>query len=323
MSESASESDSGSAPTSDNNNNFSRSVPEIPIEIVSEEEMALLEAAMAMAVARSCLASSHSHFHNNVRSVHSITALSKRGFPASKEQPDMEDFRTARKKTRLPDSYLLRFRKNRGLSATDMTSTEWCEKRMEFILLGNRKVSRAMKIGIARHAELEEEVVKKVKIRVESDEDRWALKLLNFITGVNQLLSDGLTRELPLITCMEGIWMVGVIDEIRMPGTETERNPILVDTKTRVRPTLPSEPQRRNGRLQLMFYKHMWDNLIADNFPTKKFFDYFSLIPYAILSEDIVKRTALLGFPAKVKDSLFLRFLIEQSSVPTETNQEE
>lgn len=42
------------------------------------------------------------------------------------------------------------------------------------------------------------QVVKKVKIRVESDEDRWALKLLNFITGVNQLLFDGLTRELPL-----------------------------------------------------------------------------------------------------------------------------
>ena len=46
----------------------------------------------------------------------------------------------------------------------------------------------------------------------------------------------------------EGIWMVGVIDEIRMPATETDRNPMLVDTKTRVRDTLPAEPQRRNGR---------------------------------------------------------------------------
>jgi exonuclease V len=42
--------------------------------------------------------------------------------------------------------------------------------------------------------------------------------------------------------------MVGVIDEIRMPTTESDRNPILVDTKTRVRDTLPAEPQRRNGR---------------------------------------------------------------------------
>lgn len=42
--------------------------------------------------------------------------------------------------------------------------------------------------------------------------------------------------------------MVGVIDEIRMPLTEIDRNPLLVDTKTRVRNTVPAEPQRRNGR---------------------------------------------------------------------------
>lgn len=46
----------------------------------------------------------------------------------------------------------------------------------------------------------------------------------------------------------EGIWMVGVIDEVRMPSTENDHNPILIDTKTRARDTLPAEPQRRNGR---------------------------------------------------------------------------
>lgn len=47
---------------------------------------------------------------------------------------------------------------------------------------------------------------------------------------------------------IQGAWMVGVIDEIRMPVSEPERIPILVDTKTRVRNTLPAVPQRRNGR---------------------------------------------------------------------------
>ena len=42
--------------------------------------------------------------------------------------------------------------------------------------------------------------------------------------------------------------MVGMVDEVRMPVTETDRNPILVDIKTRVQGTLPAEPQRRNGR---------------------------------------------------------------------------
>ena len=42
--------------------------------------------------------------------------------------------------------------------------------------------------------------------------------------------------------------MVGIIDEIRMPIDGISFQPILVDTKTRVRPTIPSEAQKRNGR---------------------------------------------------------------------------
>ncbi|XP_062085944.1 exonuclease V, chloroplastic [Humulus lupulus] len=280
-------------------------IPKIPIEIVSEEEMVLLEAAMVSA--RSCISSSaipvlrSSHLHTQVRSIQSITALSKRGFSGSKE-PDMEDlgdFRSTQKKTRLPDSFYLRFRSNKGLFVTDFTDTEWCEKQKEYSLLGKRIVTRAMKKGTARHAKLEEEVVTKVKVSVKSVEDRWALKLLNFIIGVNQLLFEGLTRELPLVSYVEGVWIVGVIDEIRMPITETDKHPLLVDTKTRVRRTLPSEPQRRNGRFQLMCYKRMWDTLVSDNFPTKKFLDYYNLNPYNILSEEIIERTAKVGFPAQ------------------------
>ena len=45
---------------------------------------------------------------------------------------------------------------------------------------------------------------------------------------------------------------MGVIDEIQMPATVTQRNPLLVDTKTRVKDTLPAEPQQRNGRYALV-----------------------------------------------------------------------
>jgi exonuclease V len=50
------------------------------------------------------------------------------------------------------------------------------------------------------------------------------------------------------IGVVEGSWMVGIIDEIRMPADGISFQPILVDTKTRVRPTVPSEAQKRNGR---------------------------------------------------------------------------
>jgi hypothetical protein len=50
------------------------------------------------------------------------------------------------------------------------------------------------------------------------------------------------------IGVVEGSWMIGIIDEIRMPIDGISLQPILVDTKTRVRPTIPSEAQKRNGR---------------------------------------------------------------------------
>lgn len=46
----------------------------------------------------------------------------------------------------------------------------------------------------------------------------------------------------------EDVWIVGVIDEIRMPVSVSDRSPVLVDIKTRRQDTLPAQPQVRNGR---------------------------------------------------------------------------
>lgn len=171
---------------------------------------------------------------------------------------------------------------------------------MEYTLLcGKPENTKAMKAGSIRHEELEEEVFKKVKVHVDSAEDAWALKFLNFIVGANQLLFDGLTRELPLVGFAEGVWMVGVIDEIRMPEGRSDAYPVLVDTKTRVTASLPPEWQRRNGRLQLMCYKYLWDSLVADDFPSRQFFEFFSLKPNHILSAGIREHSAKCGFTAE------------------------
>lgn len=47
---------------------------------------------------------------------------------------------------------------------------------------------------------------------------------------------------------VDGVWIAGVIDEIQMLEINTSRIPMLIDTKTRVRDTIPAEPQRRNGK---------------------------------------------------------------------------
>ncbi|CAN4119043.1 unnamed protein product [Withania somnifera] len=209
----------------------------------SEEEMALIEAAFATAATRSLVSSpsrasssssSSANLRDNVRSIKSITLLSKRSFSSCSSPQrdevvvDVEDSGrlmscSQMKRNRVVDSLLNRYRRRRGLAVTDITAT-----------------------GFA-----------------------------------------------------EGIWMVGVIDEIRMPKGQSDAHPMLVDTKTRVRASLPAEPQRRNGRLQLMCYKHLWDSSVADDFPSRQFFEFFSLNPNHILSAEIRENTAKCGFSAE------------------------
>ncbi|KAL1208600.1 Exonuclease V [Cardamine amara subsp. amara] len=272
-------------------------LPEIPIEIVSEEEMAILDAALAAtrsifpSVIRS---SSPSRIlaGGSPKTIRSITLFSKRKLSGCSD---------------IEDTYLHRFRKNQALGVTDLTGTEWCEKQMENVLcFGRRKVSKAMKLGQARHLELEEEVVKKVRVRVESNEDKWALKLLNSIAGVNQFLFEGRTRELFLLGFVGGQWIVGIIDELRKAYAEesSDSGPILIDTKTRLRGTLPAEPQRRNGRLQLMLYKLLWDTIVKEGFPAGPFFDYFSLNRHYVLSQDVRDNIANAGIQAQTLEEI-------------------
>ncbi|CAN6840902.1 unnamed protein product [Brassica oleracea var. botrytis] len=276
-------------------------VPEIPIEIISEEEMAILDAAFAAtrsflpSAIRSASAASPSRIiageiSNTARS---ITMFSKRKLSACSS--DIED------------SLLHRFRKNQALGVTDLTGTEWCEKQMENVLcLGRRKVSKAMKLGQARHLELEEEVVKRVRVKVESNEDKWALKLLSSIAGVNQFLFEGRTRELLLVGFVGGQWIVGVIDEVRKASAEdsSDTGPLLIDTKTRGRDTLPAEPQRRNGRLQVMLYKLLWDTVVREEFPATRFFNYFALNRHEVLSQDVRDNIADAGIPAQTLEEI-------------------
>ncbi|KAA0035313.1 hypothetical protein IC582_026718 [Cucumis melo] len=324
------DSHSGLPPFKDDDNTH-EGFPNIPVEIVSDEEMALIEAALAAAVTTSRSSSSVIHStscssHNlfNTRSIHSITLLSKRGIDSS--QPDIEDLGKipiTQKKIKVNESLLQRFKRNKPLAVTDITRMEWCEKQMEFSLLsGVRKKTKAMEAGIARHAMLEAEVVKKVKVQVQSFEDIWALKLLNFIVGVHQLVLEGLTRELPVMGLVEGVWIVGIIDEIQMLEINTTKIPMLIDTKTRVRDTIPAVPQRRNGKLQLMFYKLLLDNLISsDGFPIRQFFDFFSLNPHSTLSEEIADSSTSFGFTAKTLDDVVRYYINCCSMLPPTHNQ--
>nr|CAD1828788.1 unnamed protein product [Ananas comosus var. bracteatus] len=308
----------------------------VPIEIVSEEEMAFLEAALAAALP--CALSPSSSSPRGRRGASSLRRCAAP--PHSSSAADIEDSLATSAPRR---SLLHRFRSKRALMVTDVTAAEWCEKQMEFVLLhGKPRRTKAMKAGSDRHAQLEKEmiavlhpllaegkdffcvflqlcivflicpvskqVIEKVDIVIKSVEESWAVKFMNFIIGANQLLFEGLTRELPVIGVVEGTWMIGVIDEIRLPLDKAIPNPIIVDTKTRHKATLPSEAQKRNARLQLMCYKYLWDSLTAEQFSTYDFFSYFNLNPQYNLSGIVKEYISSLGFHVKTLEDVFTYF---------------
>ncbi|CAL4910557.1 unnamed protein product [Urochloa decumbens] len=208
-------------------------------------------------------------------------------------------------------SHLARFRERRALAVTDITATEWCEKQMEFMLEhGKPERTVAMKAGSDRHAQLEDEVVRRVGVAIRSAEELWSVRIMDFLVGTNQLMFEGITREIPVFGVVEGLWMTGVIDEIRLPRNSISFQPILVDTKTRRRPKSPPEAQKRNGRLQMMCYKYLWDNLIAEKFPAENFFSYFDLDPSYLLSDDVKRYISSLGFNAKTFEDVLKYFKI-------------
>ncbi|WVZ24112.1 hypothetical protein V8G54_002656 [Vigna mungo] len=125
--------------------------------------------------------------------------------------PDIEDCGDfLRKKTKADNNSLLhRFRSKKGLFVTDVTKTEWCERQTEFSLFSEEwKNNEAMEVGRKRHVQLQLEVQTLVELEAKSAEDDMAMKLVNFINGVNQLLFDGLTRELPILSlmCYKYLW---------------------------------------------------------------------------------------------------------------------
>lgn len=261
----------------------------IPLEIVSEEEMAWIEAALSI-----------SSSHSNSSSASSQSPPIQ--MTATSNSNESERVCLKAVDIDIEDSPLHRHRQRRALSVTDITASEWCEKQMEFMLIrGRPEKTAAMKVGSARHTELETEVLVRVELDIRSKEDSWAVRLVNFIVGVNQLLFDGMTRELPVVGLVEGVWLIGIIDEVRMSEQSGMKQPLLVDTKTRARAAPPSEPQKRNARLQLMCYKSLWDNIVTSEFPSSSFFQYFGLHPQRSLSKDIRKHIVDSGIGNKVQ----------------------
>ena len=110
------------------------------------------------------------------------------------------------------------------LAVTALSSQLWCEEQTHLSMTLGRRVSPqaqlAMDRGTARHEELEREVHDVVHVEVKCREEEWALRMLNGVVGLHELMLVGKTRELMVIARLQRseaeqpFWLMGVIDEV-------------------------------------------------------------------------------------------------------------
>ncbi|MBN3292826.1 EXO5 Exonuclease, partial [Polypterus senegalus] len=184
------------------------------------------------------------------------------------------------------------------LWVTDVSSQSWCELQVVhgFEKPDVRKtvnddpvVLAGSSVHLAR--ELEEHDV--VSVSTESREDHWAAKFLNVLTGLTMLKESGRVRELPVFGQVEGIFLVGVIDELHYsPKGELT----LSELKTRLRKSLPSAAQRRTHDLQAGIYRLLFDRMVQGKLESQTFVQSLKLRPDKQLAPGVCDHAQAVGF---------------------------
>lgn len=114
-----------------------------------------------------------------------------------------------------PPSPLQQFRRF-GLRVTDLSDQLWCEQRLALSLARGKEETPEMKQGKERHQALDEEITEIVRVRPETRADIRASALFNAWAALVQLQQQGICREIPVFGYLGELWVVGVIDQVRI-----------------------------------------------------------------------------------------------------------
>ncbi|XP_074120006.1 exonuclease V [Sminthopsis crassicaudata] len=199
----------------------------------------------------------------------------------------------------------------RCLWVTDLSTQSWCEQQMVYRkeLPGFQSVEKAavLDAGASIHLARELELHDLVSIHTSTKEDAWAVKLLNILSMVPTLQSGGTIREFPVFGEIEGVFLVGVIDELHYTSKgELE----LAELKTRKRPMMPLEAQKEKDRFQVSLYKCIFDAMVQGKVTSASLVHHMKLSPELLLGRQVQSHARQGGFRVKsFGDLLELTFL--------------
>ncbi|KAK8736297.1 hypothetical protein OTU49_004923 [Cherax quadricarinatus] len=145
----------------------------------------------------------------------------------------------------LPPIYSLR---GGYLWVSDFSKQMWCEQQLEYSLSvpvdvtipEPKWVTKGSELHLARELEVQDYV----KVTVTSSEDIFAVKVINLLIALKSILtmSAAVHREVPIFGVVNGVFILGKIDEIRLDRESFSLD--IVDFKTRKTQKAPGRAQK-------------------------------------------------------------------------------
>lgn len=197
------------------------------------------------------------------------------------------------------------------LYVTDLSAQNWCELQMAYEkeLPGFLTPEKAavLDTGASIHLARELELHDLVTVPITTKEDNWAVKFLNILSMIPMLQSEGRIREFPVFGEVEGVFLVGVIDELHYTAKgELE----LSELKTRRRPMLPLEAQKKKDCFQVRLYKYIFDAMVQGKVTPESLIHHTKLCRDKPLGPSVLRHARQGGFSVKsLGDLMELVFL--------------
>ncbi|XP_012998114.2 exonuclease V isoform X1 [Cavia porcellus] len=197
------------------------------------------------------------------------------------------------------------------LNVTDLSTQNWCELQMVYgkELPGFLTPEKAdvLDTGASIHLARELELHDLVTVPITAKEDAWAIKFLNILTMIPSLQSEGCIREFPVFGEVEGVFLVGVIDELHYT---TKGELELTELKTRKRPLLPLDAQKKKDCFQVSLYKYIFDAMVQGKVTPSSLIHHTKLCPDKPLGPPVLRHAQQEGFSVKsLGDLIELVFL--------------
>lgn len=143
------------------------------------------------------------------------------------------------------------------LNVTHVSQQFWCERQVELSLECPREDSPATLAGQEIHKEYLLELMRETEVATLTADDAAYVLLLNIRNGLEQLISEGITRELYVFGRAAGFPIAGIIDELSLKDGHV----VILDHKTRLRPTLPPPPSVKPTEIQVMLYRKLLEDV--------------------------------------------------------------